>query len=72
MRAENVFHLVVMVIAIAACFGLVWWLIDFCRTPEPFNRVLKGIVAVVAVLFLCNLILQLAGISTGVWQPLRL
>jgi asparagine N-glycosylation enzyme membrane subunit Stt3 len=54
---SSVFWLII----IAVICGLLWWLIDYCKTPEPFNRVGKVIVAIVGVLFLINLLLGLGG-----------
>ncbi len=52
--------LVTLLIVGGICW-LLWWLIGFIAPPEPFNKIARVIVAVVAVLFLINLLLGLAG-----------
>lgn len=54
--------LIVIVIAGFICY-LLWWLIGFIGLPEPFNKVARALVAVVAVLFLINVLLQVAGMT---------
>lgn len=52
--------------------GLVWWLlvwlIDYCGLPQPFNKVAKVILAVVAVFFLINIIMGMAGHPMMKWS----
>jgi len=51
--------------------GLVWWLlswlVDYCGLPQPFNKVAKVILAVVAVLFLINAIMSAVGSPLMTW-----
>lgn len=54
---HNLVHLVIEIIIVGAILWLLWWLIDFFALPAPFNKVAKGIVAIVGVLFLINLLL---------------
>jgi hypothetical protein len=42
-------------------FWVLLWAIDACGTPEPFNKVLKVIIIVIAVIFLINILLGLSG-----------
>lgn len=42
-------------------FWLLWWLISYIAIPEPFNKVVRVILGVVAVLFLINILLGLIG-----------
>jgi len=35
--------------------------VDYFKTPEPFNRILKAIVVLVGAIILINFLLQLAG-----------
>lgn len=45
--------------------GLVWWLLDwlvgYCGVPDPFARVARVVLAVLAVVLLISVILSLAG-----------
>jgi hypothetical protein len=58
---ESLVHTVVWIVVVALICWLLWWLIGYAGIPEPFNRILRVIVAVFAVLFLINLLLGLAG-----------
>ncbi len=49
----------ICVIVAGVIFGLLWWLIGFCGIPEPFNKVARVIVALIAVLFLIAVLLSL-------------
>lgn len=40
-------------------FWLLWWLVDYCKIPEPFNKVARIILAVLAVLVCIGLLLSL-------------
>jgi O-antigen ligase len=42
-------------------FWLLWWLIDYCTVPEPFNKVLHVIVAVLAVGVIIGILVQVVG-----------
>lgn len=52
--------LVTLVIA-GLIFWLLWWFIGVCGLPEPFNKVARIIVALVAVIFLINMLMGLSG-----------
>jgi len=49
------------ILIIGVIFGLLWWLIGYCSIPEPFNKVARVILAIVAVIFLINVLLSLSG-----------
>jgi hypothetical protein len=51
----------VWIIVIALIFWLLWWMVEYIGLPEPFNKVVKVILAVVAVLILINFLLGFAG-----------
>ncbi len=40
---------------------LLWWLLDYCGLPEPFNKVGHVIIAVVAVFFVISVLMGLVG-----------
>lgn len=53
--------LLIWLVIVGVVFWLLWWFIDFVGLPEPFNKVAKVIIALVAVLILLNLLLGLIG-----------
>ena len=58
---NNLLTAVIWVIVAGVIFWLVNWLIAYVGIPEPFNKVAKVIVAVVAVVLLINALLVVAG-----------
>lgn len=40
---------------------LIWWFISYIGLPEPFNKVARVLVALIAVVFLINALLTLVG-----------
>lgn len=61
----------VIYIIIAGCiFGLLWWLIGFAQgqgMPEPFARVARIVLVVIAVLFAIGILLSLVGRPLVAW-----
>lgn len=52
--------LILLIVGGLICY-LLWWLIGFIGLPEPFNKVARVLVAVVAVVLLINALLGLVG-----------
>lgn len=53
--------LLMYIIVAGLIFWLLWWLLQQVALPEPFAKVARIILAVVAVLFIINLLLGLIG-----------
>jgi len=58
---------VVWVLVAGLIFWLLSWLIGYAGVPEPFNKVARVILAIVAVVFLINAILTLVGKPFITW-----
>lgn len=56
-------HILILLMIVGGVCWLLWWLVGYIGLPEPFNKVARVIIAVVAVLFLINLLLGLAGFT---------
>jgi len=56
--------LVYLVVALIV-ISLVWWLIDYIPVPHPINRWAKIIVIIVAALVIIKILLDVAGVNTG-------
>ena len=54
-------QVVVQLIIAGLVFGLLFWLVDFVSPPEPFNKVAKVILAILAVLVLIGLLISFGG-----------
>lgn len=70
MSIDVMLSLLFQVGIVAAICWLLWWGIGAIGIPEPFNKILRGIVIVFAVFFLIQLLLSMAGHPLGV-VPLR-
>ncbi len=58
---EAMLSVLIWLIVIGLICWLVWWLIGYIGLPEPFNKVARVLVAVIAVVFLINALLSIAG-----------
>ena len=61
MDLSSLVHILVWIIIVGCIFGLLWWLIGYIGLPEPFNKIARIAVAVIAVLLLINVLLGLVG-----------
>jgi hypothetical protein len=59
---EGLVSVIVYLIVLGLICGLLWWLIDYVGLPEPFHRVAKVLIAVLAVVVVIFLLL---GIVSG-------
>ena len=64
---QGVVHTLVLLICAGLIFGLLAWLLDYVKPPEPFYKVGKIVLAVAGVLVLIGLLLSLAGYPVLVW-----
>lgn len=58
---------VIWLIIVALIFWLLWWLVGYINPPEPFAKILRVILAILAVLFLINALLSMAGHPIIAW-----
>jgi hypothetical protein len=65
--ASSLVNVIIWIIVAGLIFWLLTWLVDYCGVPEPFRKVAKVVIAVVAVLMLINAILTLAGSPLVTW-----
>ncbi len=61
-------QVILYLIVAGLIFGLLFWLIDYCGLPQPFNKVAKIILAVAGVLVIIGVLLSLVG-GTPVFRP---
>lgn len=60
---DSLTNALVYVVALGLVLWLLFWLLDFAKVPEPFNKVGKVLLAVVGVVLLIRLILRVTGVS---------
>lgn len=58
---DGLVQTVIYIVIVGLVFWLIWWFIGFCGIPEPFNKVIRVVVALVAVLILINFLLGFVG-----------
>lgn len=54
-------NVLVYLLIVGGICWLIWWFLGVIGLPEPFNKIARIIVAIVAVLLCINLLLALAG-----------
>lgn len=59
--------LIALVVVGLVCY-LLWWFIGFIGLPEPFDKVARVVVGLIAVVFLINLLFGLMGHPFIVWR----
>lgn len=59
MSEDAMVNLFIKIVVVGLIFWLFWWLISFIGIPEPFNKVLRVVLALFAVLYLVSLLLKL-------------
>jgi len=58
---ESAVRAIIYLIVGGLIFWLLNWLIDYCGIPEPFHKVAKIVLAVLAVFVVIGVLLALAG-----------
>lgn len=58
---QKLVQAILVIIVIAAVFGLLYWLINYLQLPPPFDYVARGVLAVGGVFALIGVLLDLAG-----------
>lgn len=53
--------LLIELVIVGLVVYLLWWLIGYIGLPAPFDKVARVIVAVIAVVYLINMLLGLSG-----------
>ena len=61
MSGAAVVSAILYLVVLGLVFWLLWWLIEYCGIPEPFHKVAKVLLAVLAVAVICNVLLGLTG-----------
>ena len=59
MSPEGLLWLVVKIVVIGLVFWCVWWFIGYCALEEPFNKVARVIVGLVALVVIVSLLLSM-------------
>ena len=57
----------VTLVIVGLIFWLVWWFVGYVGLPEPFNKVVRVLVGLCALVFLINILLSLTGTPLFRW-----
>jgi hypothetical protein len=58
---SSLLSVLITLVIVGLIFWLLWWFIGYVCLPEPFNKVAKVIIGLVALIFLINLLLGFSG-----------
>ncbi len=58
---QGLLHLVVWIVIVGLIFWCIWWFIGYVAPPEPFNKILRVIVGLVALLIVVSVLLSMLG-----------
>jgi len=52
-------NVVILLIVAGLIFWLLWWLVNYVAPPEPFRKIANVVLAIIAVLVICGILLSL-------------
>lgn len=58
---DQMINLVIWLVCIGMIVWLLWFLLDYAKVPEPFNKIAKVLLMLFAVILLIRIILKFAG-----------
>jgi len=61
MTIEGLVAIVIWLIVVGLIFYVLWWLVGYLELPEPINKVVRVLLAVLCALVIIYLLLQVAG-----------
>jgi len=60
---NSMLSMLISLVIIALIFWAVWWFLGYVGIPEPFNKVARVIIGLIALIVVINLLLSLNGTS---------
>lgn len=60
--------LLVQIVIVGLICWLIWWFIGYVGLPEPFNKVARVLVGLVALIFLIDVLLSVGGHPLISWR----
>ena len=65
---EALVHGIIFLIILGLVFWLLWWLVSYTNPPEPFNKIIRVVLAIAAVIILINVLLSWTGHPLIKWS----
>ncbi len=54
-------NLLVYLVIVALIFWCIWWFVGYVGIPEPFNKVIRVVLGLVALIIVVNILLGMIG-----------
>lgn len=61
LSVSGLIPLLIQILIFGLIIWVIWWFLSYVGLPEPFNKVVRVIIALVVLLYLVNLLLGLSG-----------
>lgn len=58
---DSLVSTVVYLVIIALIFWAIWWFLGYVGVPEPFNKVIRVLIGLAALVIVVNILLGMAG-----------
>lgn len=60
-NSNDLFRALLWIVGLGLITWVLWWFIGYVGLPEPFNKVARVLVALVAIIVLIKIIIQICG-----------
>ena len=58
---QGLLQMVIYLVVVGLIFWCIWWFLGYVGVPEPFNKVIRVILGLIALIIVVNLLLGLVG-----------
>ncbi len=58
---NGLLELIIYLVVVGLIFWVIWWFLGYVGVPEPFNKVIRVILGLIALVIVINLLLGLVG-----------
>lgn len=58
---DGLLSFVIYLVIVGLIFWCIWWFLGYVGVPEPFNKVIRVVIGLVALIIVINLLLGLIG-----------
>ena len=58
---NGLLELIIYLVVVGLIFWCIWWFVGFVGVPEPFNKVIRVVMGLVALIIVVNLLLGMVG-----------
>jgi len=58
LNMDSLLQALIYIVIVGAIFWLIWWFIGYVGVPEPFNKVIRIVVGLIALVVLIQFLLR--------------